>query len=285
MNIKKVTIHDYIDRIVNEGITVLDNVSALPFYKEPVITKGFILCVCRRGQLKVEYDLYPQTLNAGDFIVVYPQHLMMSYSSSSDYLSTLVVLSESFFNEVRGCSAFDYRILQEELPGFPITKEQLSQVLDIIQTMRIVEASSIPLRHEMMVNQLEIIMALLYQFYIQTNPRKNYAVSRKSNSFHEAIFKHFRKQRDVKFYADLLCMSPKHFSTVIKHETGHSPSYWIHKRVIAEAKLLLRTQKDFNIQGISDKLGFEDQATFSRYFKRETGMSPMTYRNSVKHLL
>lgn len=52
---------------------------------------------------------------------------------------------------------------------------------------------------------------------------------------------------------------------------------------MAEAKLLLRTNPDLNIQDISNELNFEDQATFSRFFKRETGMTPSAYRHSLTH--
>lgn len=38
---------------------------------------------------------------------------------------------------------------------------------------------------------------------------------------------------------------------------------------------------DLNVQTIADMLGFDNQATFSRFFKRETGLSPTEYRMSV----
>ena len=44
--------------------------------------------------------------------------------------------------------------------------------------------------------------------------------------------------------------------------------------------MLLHVRRDLSVQIIADMLGFEEQSTFSRYFRRETGMSPTEFRNS-----
>ena len=44
--------------------------------------------------------------------------------------------------------------------------------------------------------------------------------------------------------------------------------------------MLLHMRHDLTVQAISDMLGFDEQATFSRYFRRETGLSPSEFRNN-----
>ena len=73
-------------------------------------------------------------------------------------------------------------------------------------------------------------------------------------------------------------MSTKHFSTVVKQQTGHTAAYWIRHHIVKEAKLLLHMRHDLSVQAIADMLGFNEQATFSRYFRRETGMAPSDFR-------
>jgi AraC-like DNA-binding protein len=95
------------------------------------------------------------------------------------------------------------------------------------------------------------------------------------------LAQHFRSHRNVDFYADKVCLSTKHFSAVVKQETSHTPAWWIRSQVTSEAKKLLSMRPDLNVQNIADQLGFDNQATFSRYFKRETGLSPTKYRQSL----
>ena len=101
-----------------------------------------------------------------------------------------------------------------------------------------------------------------------------------SARFHNCLKQHFREHRDVGFYAAQACLSTKHFSAIIKQETGHTAAYWIHQQVIVEAKMLLHMRHDLTVQAISDMLGFDEQATFSRYFRRETGLSPSEFRST-----
>jgi AraC-like DNA-binding protein len=98
------------------------------------------------------------------------------------------------------------------------------------------------------------------------------------NRFYEAIIQHHRESHEMAFYARICCLSPKHFSEVIKRDTGISANKWISTYLTVRAKSLLDSREDYSVQKISDYLGFSEQSSFSRFFKRETGMSPRDYR-------
>lgn len=88
---------------------------------------------------------------------------------------------------------------------------------------------------------------------------------------------HFREHRDTAFYAGQLCLASHYLSPLIREASGESPSTWITKGVISEAKVLLK-QSDKTVLQISEELGFPNAPFFCRYFKRETGMTPSEYR-------
>jgi AraC-like DNA-binding protein len=73
-------------------------------------------------------------------------------------------------------------------------------------------------------------------------------------------------------------LSPKYFSTLIKQETGISAGEWIDRYVTLQAKELITRCRNHTIQQIADDLGFCEQASFSRFFKKQTGMTPTEYR-------
>lgn len=91
------------------------------------------------------------------------------------------------------------------------------------------------------------------------------------------VLQNFRVERSVAFYADKLCVTPKHLSAVAKEITGHPASELIDHYVIMEAKIML-AESALTIQEISNKLNFANQSFFGKYFKHLTGYSPSAFR-------
>lgn len=87
----------------------------------------------------------------------------------------------------------------------------------------------------------------------------------------------FRTQRNVKFYADRMHLTPKHLSRVIHNFTGKSVHQWIDDFVVLEIKNLLKFS-DMSIQQISYELNFPNPSFMGQYFKRITGMTPGEYK-------
>jgi hypothetical protein len=56
------------------------------------------------------------------------------------------------------------------------------------------------------------------------------------NRFCDLVVKHYRESREIKYYADLLNLTPKHLSKVIRMVTnGLSPAKWIEQYVTSIA--------------------------------------------------
>ena len=87
----------------------------------------------------------------------------------------------------------------------------------------------------------------------------------------------FMTARTVDYYADKLCVSPKHLTSVMKMESGYSTSYHISQRIVLEAKRMLQTT-GANLKQIAYELGYEDVAAFSKLFKRVTGENFTAYK-------
>ena len=84
--------------------------------------------------------------------------------------------------------------------------------------------------------------------------------------------------RNVKAYADYLCITPNHLSAVIREQSGRSVMDWLNAHCVLRAQVLLR-HTDLSIYEIADALGFQSATFFSRFFHRETGVTPKNYRS------
>jgi AraC-like DNA-binding protein len=86
---------------------------------------------------------------------------------------------------------------------------------------------------------------------------------------------------DISMLSDLAKVSPSHYSTLFKRQTGYSPvDYLIRLRVHAAAELLVSTNLD--VKAIAAKLGYRDPLYFSRVFVGVKGLSPSKYRRHVR---
>lgn len=70
-----------------------------------------------------------------------------------------------------------------------------------------------------------------------------------------------------------------HFSRAFLAETGESPAGWVRAQRLSHAAQRLR-DKRHRVLDIALECGFGDVTTFTRAFRRRTGMSPSTFRRA-----
>lgn len=78
-------------------------------------------------------------------------------------------------------------------------------------------------------------------------------------------------------FALSLNVHPNHLNATVKRVTGRTTSEHIRQRILLEARLLL-LHTEWPIAIIAHCLGFEEPASFSHFFKSQTGHTPHTFR-------
>lgn len=101
--------------------------------------------------------------------------------------------------------------------------------------------------------------------------------------FETLIEQHFREKRLPKAYAEMMFITPNHLNTLVSSLVGRSAGELIRQRVLVEAKRML-VNSDLMISQIADALHFEDNAYFTRFFKKYTGQTPEGFRASFDQL-
>ena len=99
----------------------------------------------------------------------------------------------------------------------------------------------------------------------------------------ELIEAHFRSRRLLNFYAAKLAMTPDGLSKHVKRMTGATAGQLIRRRVVAEAKRQLAFS-DQPINDIAYDLAYADASHFVRSFRKETGVTPRTFRANTGRL-
>ena len=96
-------------------------------------------------------------------------------------------------------------------------------------------------------------------------------------SFFHLLTEHITNSRSPSYYASLLHISPVYLNEVVKEVTGISATSYIRNELILQAKRLL-VHTDYAIKEVSNSLGIDDYAYFSRVFTQTTGISPSAFR-------
>lgn len=85
----------------------------------------------------------------------------------------------------------------------------------------------------------------------------------------------------VRYFADLVCLSPNYFGDLIKKETGLSPQEHIQRKIVSVAKDTLAAS-DMSASQVAYELGFQYPQHFTRLFKKHVGCTPLEYRRSFQ---
>ena len=267
----------YNQKIKEEGIVVFDDVRGLPTIGEPYISPDYVICIGHRGRIDLMYDDMPDYSEAHTVGVIFPNHRLVKQSKTDDYLATLIIVDASVLNDPMLQIIKRMRYRYELHPCVKLDRHEYKMIMNVVDGMREIVRLNMPDRQMLLSRLLEFLLRML-SFYRKNKLEETNVENRVSVQFHNDLAQHFRQHHDVAFYAEKACLSTKHFSAVIKQETGYTAAYWIHTHIVAEAKMLLHMRHDLNMQTIADMLGFNEQASFSRYFHRETGMSPTEFR-------
>ncbi len=91
------------------------------------------------------------------------------------------------------------------------------------------------------------------------------------------VRENYKRERNVSWYGERLCITPKYLSGVVKQVSGRTAGEWITMFVLVEIKSLLRNT-DYSIKEIARELNFSNQSFLGKYFRNATGLSPSDYR-------
>lgn len=170
------------------------------------------------------------------------------------YLKPFVTVSLTIFVEIK--TIFN-KIEMEKGEGNPFSESVLKSYLQLVLALCSKEKSSQLVNCSIFQNELTV--GLQFQNLLESS---------------------FLVERSVQFYAGELALGLDSFSRKVKKELGKSPSQLIQDRVVLEAKKMLHLTY-LSIKEIAAKLQFEDEFYFSRYFKKNVGISPSGFRERV----
>ncbi|MDL2282263.1 helix-turn-helix domain-containing protein [Parabacteroides sp. OttesenSCG-928-G06] len=121
---------------------------------------------------------------------------------------------------------------------------------------------------------------LILSKYQQTKKHRKSRQEELFDRFISAVRQHCATEHSIKFYANKLFVTPQYLSKVVKEISGKTASTWVSEIILLEAKALL-AHTNLTIQEVGYTMGFADQSSFGKFFKKNAGISPKQFTQKI----
>ena len=250
---------------------------------EPELASHFTHAYCTAGRCEVMFNGQMFTLHEGDCIIIIANRLVSRVVPSEDFKVTVIYVEESFLQACTPHSNYGTRggLLLYINPVMRLTDDEQA----ICQ--RGFENVFYRMEHPHRFFHGDEMMAALQQLFIdffechahiEGEAEISTQAAQVMNGFIGMLERgDYRKNREVAYYADKLCVTPKYLSEVSKKVSGLPAAFWITRYTSLDISRLLRDRR-LTFTDISDMFGFSSLSHFSRYVQTNLGAKPSDFR-------
>jgi AraC-like DNA-binding protein len=248
----------------------------------------YVLFICVSGNLELIINDQPTTIAPFCLYSLTPETVVRPKIKSEDCVLRMLVFTKDFLlkNNFKSNALADFKFFSDSQYKITLKQDEVASLLQLYDLLVVKKDNSQTIYH------VEIIRCLFYTFlyeaqaiYTKDVVNTGSSVSKRekdlNHKFNELIKAHATLQHSLKFYADSLFITPKYLISAIKNASGKTPGVLIDEALINEAKQYL-IHSELPIVDISHQLQFTDIATFSKFFKRYTSLSPSAFRKSFQ---
>ena len=251
------------------GFTQPTGVDVLHHFKEMVQQRTLFtkLLLIRKGTATVVINEQDErkTLNADSLLVMTSRHVINEIELTSDFEAECVLVDTDMVDENT-----IYHLTEEK-------HKSVSDVFNIIHNI---------VRHQH-INKVEMIQSMfnVLRLILEELPYEERSISQDFKHKKEVyeiflhhLYRNFRKERQIRFYASNMNVSTAYLSRLVKEISGSTINEHVTSLIYKEACNLL-SHSDMSIGEIADALSFSDQSALTNFFKMRAGMTPLAYRN------
>lgn len=240
------------------------------------------LLIVGQGSMLLEIDFVKYELKRNTIVSISPKSTVRCLEVSDDFTASFITCNHEFSVDVmvRPEPAFmdfirSYPVGTVEDARFDMLNTGIGNVAYFLY-----ENNG---NHRIQIAK-NIVQAILMEVYDVISdhymPNTSTVMSRQNELFIEFIhlvYEYGDKEREVAFYADKLCITPRYLSKIVHNISKDTAKDIINRHCIQEIKTLLRSTND-SLQAIAMQLEFPDQSFFTRYFRKYVGMTPKDFR-------
>lgn len=255
------------------------------------ISGTFCILACNAGTAEISVNYSRSTISQGAIVYLTPRMVISIASASENISITVISMKPSFFDDLEfHAQAYEQMVSYINQHTTPIltasTAENASNTENACKNIaKAAELYQTTDNHTAYADRMAIYLSNLILIYLSDALQSACKISLNKPSHKIEIYRNFKKlltdnyekEHYISFYADKLNISATYLSRLVRQITGRSVNDHITHMLTTEALRLIDCS-DYSIKEISDMLGFADQASFGKFFKRQMKTSPSNYK-------
>lgn len=263
----------------------------LKMFQYPFRFDGYIIIFCMKGRITLDVNLDSFQIVENSLVLNVPGNIIrvsgVDRGDRDNMHFIIVAMSKNFMSGVR----FDFnRLFNESValmdnPCISLDDNERNICRKYLDLASDLLASDMQNKQEAigaLVSSISYLLGSIWTGRLSDAEHKPHAPSAKAKNIYDQFLRlvtdYHTSERNMAFYADKLCLTPKYLSKLVKTVSGRSAPDWIDAFVILESKNMLK-YSDLSIKEIVCKLNFPNQSVFYKFFKSHTGKTPSQYRN------
>ena len=223
---------------------------------------------------------------------------LISWDIVPNWKGYYIMFSQDFVTQsnalTRLLDMFPFLKMEQSIP-FNIPHEQLDKILSIYESIWHEYKDNRTDKFQLIEAQVYLLLAhvkRLFEDQVDSELAKQslkaadlkllsrYLTLIQTSFYPNAQLETFANLHSTSYYAQKLSVHPNHLNAVVKNITGVTALHHIHKHLLSLSKSYL-VQTDMNVKEIAYTLYFDSPNNFSAFFKRNTGQTPLQYRQSA----
>lgn len=256
----------------------------------PVEIDDFSFIMVTQGYCTIHVDYIPYHLQENMCIVLRRKLLISKFSLSEDFEGYQLIIKQEFLRMSMGHNVlptkeiFNRRVL---LPVLKVDAPDFDRMMGYIHQLITGISLETHLYQRSLIQNIVCNISLEMWNITAKLPEKELGKG-KTPTIQEKLTAKFihmlhtsnEKKQDVAEYAQKLNVSAAYLTRTLRKVTGRTGSGWISEVLTNEIKIRLHYPGK-SIQEIAEELNFSDQASLSKFFRKNAGMSPLEYRNGL----
>ncbi len=244
----------------------------------------YSIVLLTKGKMKVQVGQQSFELNSPSLYFVVSNQLHSVHKCTTDLKGYHLIFDEDYYlmclrNQIK-LSNFEF-FITNSVPVMSLQQGAVKILIELIEKMELDYCRRTTFKDDLLVKlYLNIFLLELEKLYEFQQDKASSTLSKSNllvSKFQSLVKRHYIKVRQVSEYANMLYVTPHYLNDCVREHTGTNASSYINEQLTLGAKELI-VQTDNTFAEISAQLLFSNPSYFSKFFKKQTGYTPLEYR-------